>query len=400
MLRQVRLRPGVPATEAATSMCVVFPPELVEYRWNPPDSAPTRCSSGPAKAALTTKARRLLPTQCDARIVGDTVYMLGNGLGKVRANDRGAVTKQAYSWRLLFLSTGEKTLAQHMAEGGKELKAGMEVRMVGIPADAGKGMALFEELHGFPDAGELAKSLTTSAAKYHGTALVAYLRAMLDSKPLPRLSEDLRRVTDHFAAQLLPPNPAEQVRRVAARFALVATAGELATKQGITGWPEFTAFKAARTCFNAWLDARGGAGNLEDDTIVNHLRTIIELHGEGRFTRWENLDATVDPHAPRTVNRLGFRRSHTLDAGDGESKALVLSYYVLAGVWASEVWKGHNVANVNKVLLARGILTPGSNGMASRTGPLPGMGKKARYYLVNPAALFAESPAEQLASAA
>ncbi|MOA25241.1 hypothetical protein D3C78_1459540 [compost metagenome] len=138
---------------------------------------------------------------------------------------------------------------------------------------------------------------------------------------------------------------------------------------------------------------------MEADAIVNHLRTIIELHGEGRFTRWENLDATVDPHAPRTVNRLGFRRSHTLDAGDGESKALVLSYYVLGGVWASEVWKGYNVANVNKVLLARGILTPGSNGSASRSERLPGMGK-TRCYLVNPAALFADSPADQLAEAA
>lgn len=337
--------------------------------------------------------------QCDTRVIGDTVYMLGNGTGKTRANDRGTVTKQAYSWRLLFLSTGEKTLAQHMAEGGKELKAGMEVRMVGIPADAGKGLGLFEELHGFTDAGELAETLTSNAGRFYGTALLVYLRAMLESKPLPKVSEELARVTDHFTAKLLPTDAAGQARRVAARFALVATAGELATRLGVTGWPEHTAWNATRACFKAWLDARGGAGNLEEDTIVNHLRTVIELHGEGRFTRWESVDATIDEHAPRTVNRLGFRRSHTLNAGDGESKALVLSYYVLGGVWASEIWKGHNVANVNKVLLARGILTPGSNGTPSRSERLPGMGK-TRCYLVNPAALFAESPAEQLADAA
>ncbi|MNZ25893.1 hypothetical protein D3C78_430690 [compost metagenome] len=331
--------------------------------------------------------------QCDARVIGDTVYMLGNGTGKTRANDRGAVTKQAYSWRLLFLSTGEKTLAQHMAESGKELKAGMEVRMVGIPADAGKSLGLFEELHGFPDAGELAETLTSNAGKFYGTALLTYLRAMLESKPLPKVSEELARVTDHFAAKLLPSDAAGQARRVAARFALVATAGELATRLGVTGWPELTAWNAARTCFKAWLDARGGAGNLEEEAIVNHLRALIELHGEGRFTRWENIDPVVDEHAPRTVNRLGFRRSYDRNEGDGKTKTPVSTFYVLSAVWAAEIWKGHNVANVNKVLLARGILTPDGAGKASRPEHLPGMGR-TRCYVVNAGALFADRQAE------
>ncbi|WPP44048.1 DUF927 domain-containing protein [Pseudomonas sp. AN-1] len=335
--------------------------------------------------------------QCDARVIGDTVYMLGNGTGKTRANDRGAVAKQAYSWRLLFLSTGEKTLAQHMAEGGKELKAGMEVRMVGIPADAGKGLGLFEELHGFAEAGELADTLTSNAGKHHGTALVAYLRAMLESKPLPKVSEELARVTDHFAGKLLPADAAGQVRRVAARFALVATAGELATRLGVTGWPELTAYNAARTCFSAWLDARGGAGNLEEQAIVTHLRTIIERFGEGRFTRWDNVAVRTDEHGPRTTDRLGFRR--TVEHGVGDELYTTTDYYVLSAVWASEVWKGYNVANVNKVLLARGILTPGTDGKAARSERLPGMGK-TRCYLVSAAALNADSPAEQLAEAA
>ncbi len=127
--------------------------------------------------------------QCDASVIGDTVYMLGNGTGKTRANNRGTVTKQAYSWRLLFLSTGEKTLAQHMAEGGKELKAGMEVRMVGIPADAGKGLGLFEELHCFAEADELADTLTSNAGRFYGTA--AYQRTILG--PLHRPTAVLRR---------------------------------------------------------------------------------------------------------------------------------------------------------------------------------------------------------------
>ena len=53
---------------------------------------------------------------CDLRIIGETVYMLGNGTSKARVNDRGKAGLQVQEWRLLFLSTGEKTLAQHMAD--------------------------------------------------------------------------------------------------------------------------------------------------------------------------------------------------------------------------------------------------------------------------------------------
>ena len=52
---------------------------------------------------------------CDPRIISETVYMLGNGTGKARKNDRGQAGRQVQEWRFLFLSTGEKTLAQHMA---------------------------------------------------------------------------------------------------------------------------------------------------------------------------------------------------------------------------------------------------------------------------------------------
>ncbi|KFF84612.1 hypothetical protein AL062_11360 [Pseudomonas syringae pv. syringae] len=58
---------------------------------------------------------------CDPRIIGETVYMLGNGTGKARANDRGQAGRQVQEWRLLFLSTGEKTLTRsHHPDYGRE----------------------------------------------------------------------------------------------------------------------------------------------------------------------------------------------------------------------------------------------------------------------------------------
>ncbi len=51
---------------------------------------------------------------------------------------------------------GEKMLAQQMAEANKELKAGIEVRMLATPADASKGLGMFDALNGSEDAAALA----------------------------------------------------------------------------------------------------------------------------------------------------------------------------------------------------------------------------------------------------
>ncbi|WP_440801617.1 hypothetical protein [Pseudomonas syringae] len=43
---------------------------------------------------------------------------------------------------------GEKMLAQQMAQANKELKAGLEVRMLATPTDASKSLGMFDALNG------------------------------------------------------------------------------------------------------------------------------------------------------------------------------------------------------------------------------------------------------------
>ena len=317
---------------------------------------------------------------CDPRIIGETVYMLGNGTGKARANDRGQAGRQVQEWRLLFLSTGEKTLAQHMAEANKELKAGMEVRMLAVPADASKGLGMFDVLNGFEDAAALSDALKARVAKFYGTPLTAFLSALCEPGKMHGWAIILRRTLEGFIAKSLPPSASGQAHRAALRFGLAAAAGELATALGITGWPDGTATTAARVCLNAWLNERGGAGNYEGDAIVARLRQVIERFGESRFTRWESAAAKIDEHGPRTIDRLGFRKS--LEHGLGDELHTTNTYYVLPEAWRSEVFKGMNINAVNKELLRRGVLEPGSDGKASSLVRLPGLGPQ-RCYIVN-----------------
>lgn len=51
---------------------------------------------------------------------------------------------------------GEKMLAQQMAQANKELKAGLEIRMLATPTDASKGLGMFAALNGSEDSAALA----------------------------------------------------------------------------------------------------------------------------------------------------------------------------------------------------------------------------------------------------
>jgi len=96
--------------------------------------------------------------QTDPKAAGEIAYMLANGSGKIRAGRTGAA-REVVQWRVLFLSAGEIGLAEHMGEAGKIMRAGQSLRMAEIPADAGAGLGIFENLHGHADGAVFAKAL-------------------------------------------------------------------------------------------------------------------------------------------------------------------------------------------------------------------------------------------------
>lgn len=123
--------------------------------------------------------------EIDPRKAGEVAYMLANGQGKSRANKNGAARNRK-SWRLLFLSSGEVSLADHMKTAGMTVKAGQEIRLVDIPSDAGVGMGMFQDIHGAESASRFADELRRVLVDYHGAAGIAYLRKIVaDQTRLP-----------------------------------------------------------------------------------------------------------------------------------------------------------------------------------------------------------------------
>jgi len=174
-------------------------------------------------------------SQADGRAVDAMAYMLGNGTGKSRAGRNGAAREVA-SWRIMFLSTGELSLNDKIAEAGKRSRAGQSVRVIDIPADAGKGLGAFDTLHGFTSGAALADQLKRGGEAHSGHAARAFLEQITND--LAATVEVLREYMAAWLAANTPPKSDGQVGRVAARCALVAAAGELATALGILPWPE------------------------------------------------------------------------------------------------------------------------------------------------------------------
>ena len=304
--------------------------------------------------------------QLEPKHAGQVAYLLSNGQGKSRSHRDGSPRAIA-TWRVLFLSAGEVGLADLVTQSGGKVRAGQEVRVIDVPADAGAGRGLFDIVPDGAMPGAFADTLKAATAMHYGHALPAFLRALVTDPGKAR--DALRALRDGVAAKLAGSNASGQVRRVADRFALIAAAGELATAWKLTGWATGEAERAAQVCFKAWIDARGTAGDAEPSAMLAQVRAFLESNGEARFTRW---DASGD--GARTVNRAGFRKQ----ADDGPT------YYVERECFRREVCSGFDAAAVARILAARGALEPGSGGESTRKERLPD-GRSVRVYVITPA---------------
>jgi putative DNA primase/helicase len=293
---------------------------------------------------------------------GQVIYMLGNGMGKGRANQHGLAKKQM-TWRVVFLSTGELSLAQLMNEVGKRVKAGQEVRLIEIPADTGV-YGLFENLHGFEGGADFSIYLRNTCAHLYGTASRTFLQ---------RLVEDVRGSIDMVKAMMngirqryLPKDSSAQVIRVFNHLALIAAAGELASQFGVTGWKIEEAVTGVMKCFQDWVVARGDLGMHEEKEALSQVRSYFELHGESRFTPWEREPEDKS----RTINRMGYRKE--TDEG--------FEFYVFPDAFRNEICKGLDYHFVEKVCIKHKLLLPAADGSPTRGERLPGTKKNKRCY--------------------
>lgn len=191
-------------------------------------------------------------------------------------------------------------------------------------------------------------------------AFVARLAAELE-----RHQQAIRAEVARFTQELIPGGAGNQVGRVAERFALVAVAGELATRLDVTGWGPGDAWAGVRACFAAWLAERGHLGNYEDAAALEQVRRFFIANQYARFADWHDSQ-----HRP--ANMVGFRRVEP----EG------VTFYVTAPGW-NEITKGYDPKKVARLCQQAGLLLvkPGNDGRRQQVQRLPGMNRTTRVYL-------------------
>lgn len=303
-------------------------------------------------------------SQIDPRYAGEVAYMLANGQGKVRASKNGTA-RQRYSWRLLFLSSGEISLSSHMLEAGKKAKAGQEIRMVDVPANADCKMGIFECLHEFTQPNIFADYLKVACDKYHGIAGDSFLKRLVLEDELS-LHTKIQNLQNQFM-KTIPENTHGQIKRVAQRFALVAAAGEIATNFGITDWQAGSSLTSIKKCFDAWLSERHGSDSShEHEMILEQVRHFFQENA-ARFDIFDNEQEYEKRPIPHKC--AGFR----------DSKG---NYYVFTKTFKDEVCKGiGSQKDVIKVIEECGWLVPdGKSKSAYSSIWVPTKGKTIRLY--------------------
>jgi len=321
--------------------------------------------------------------QVDPAEAGVAAYALANGQGKARLKADGSLRKKS-GWLLIFLSSGELSLADHAGSSGKggEVAVGQELRLVDIPAEAGKGMGIWEYLHGAVGPAQLSEAVKAAARAHYGHAGLRFLERLVPEREeaLSQVREGIRA----FLSQAIVETDTGQIRRVAARFALVSAAGELAARWGIVPWEGGAAQSAALALFRRWADDFGRDAPREEREVLRRVRDVIQAQ--------RSAFASAGPHD------VGDDSEPSIGGRDGEARALqTLGYRHVSGNevrylfheagWAV-VFKGMDLMQAAKTLLAAGYLETdsGENRLKKRMRVHSQLG---RYYCVKASILMA-----------
>ena len=248
--------------------------------------------------------------QAKAKVIGDTVYGIMNGVNKIQGAKQGG-NRHTDRWRILVLSTGEKTPDAIMGKY-EEWHAGQNTRLPSIPAYTGKGHGIYDNLHHFANGAELSEHLQEAVEQQHGMAGRAFIN--LIDEHTPAKAQELIQAFMHALPQL-----SGQARRVAKRFALVAAALELAAP--ITGLTAGVGMMGVKQCFDDWLE-RNGTGKMEDERIREQALAFMQQHAKGmRFSDWNDTYTNA--------NHAGFRRRAASEELD--------EYFVIPAVFEQEI---------------------------------------------------------------
>ncbi len=292
--------------------------------------------------------------------VWKSAYALFNGTGKLQGAKEGG-NRELKRWRTVAISTGEVDMETFVAGAGRKAKAGQLVRLLNIP------MSRAVRFHDYENGKQHADALKDAYQNNHGVAGREWIRWLAEHR-----SEAVAAVrsAEERWRNLIPADYGEQVHRVGSRFAILEAA--LLLGRVITGWDEQTCRDALQHSYNAWIGVFG-TGNKEIEQIIEQAVQFLSTFGMRRFA-----PLPYDEQSLPISELAGYRNkgNHVDDP---------LLFYVLPGVFKSEVAKGFDSGQFARTLCEAGILkkSPSDKGYQTLTPRLRHLGNiRVRSYLL------------------
>lgn len=230
----------------------------------------------------------------DTQDFGATIYdfLGGSGKGGLKFNQQ---LREQHHWRIITLSSGEAS-GRYKIETKRRALAGQLTRFVDIP--------VLEDIFSQPGErtpGEFAHYLKEMSGQYYGTAGPHFIRTLFRyTEDTYKLSVEFQRFfqknledLEAYASVTLTQEKLRTLRR----FALIQTAGQLASRAEIVPFDEAEIKAAVRYMFSAWL--REAASMNDGDRMLQSLYNFLVTHQ----TRFVNLDT---PNAKLTGTVSGY----------------------------------------------------------------------------------------------
>lgn len=306
----------------------------------------------------------------DPKDLGQAVYNLANGHGKIRGNTSGGANEIA-QWRVFMLSTGELSIREFLTAGGAKQMAGHTVRFIELPATK-QTMGAFDELHSFKQPKDLAEHLEEASKTHYGHASHEFIRHLIKHKP------DIKERIKYAENTLFKDQELSTEEARGARVLILSgLAGEIAIEAGILPWTQGEAFETARYALNLWFKHRGMKGfGHEQIQIIKNLKAFIDTNAMARMQNNSATHDTLKLNVPIN-NQAGYYEAYKNESGHE-----VISLFLFHDEGIKEACKTTNIKKIADTLKEIKALEMGADGRPKKQKKV--LGRNDRFYHVKP----------------
>lgn len=304
--------------------------------------------------------------EADAHTVALAIYQLGNGRGKARLGSDRMLEKPA-DFRGVLIANGEVSLSDLLQQGGKNVMAGQEARLIPIAIDATLGV--FRDIHRADSSGKFVRALANSCKVKYGTLGASWIRLLSDDQEdvVAKLSKSVERSRQRLIDSCDIWESVGVEDSILQSMAVCAAVGEFAIRRKLLKWERGEALAAVARCFGRWKTAHIANAIEPVDNVLQSIRRFFEANTVGRFP------SLATSSGKRPLDLAGY--THTLKG--------VKVFLMLPDVFQREFCKRAPLNAVLTNLRKKDFLVVGSKGRTKKQIRLPGVdGKKVNFYVI------------------